>query len=813
MTSPARSTGSASTNRRPTPAPTSAASGARPAPSSPRPTSAASPRPAGSRSNSRSAGRDPAEHDLRRRLPGAERPLLGERPDPRLRRRQRAPARDRQRHQRQRRLHTTEPPPNSRPTPSRPPTTGSTSSSLPATRRPGARAHRPGSARPPARNRRPSTGPRPPATAAARSPATGSPPTSGRRRRRRSRSPAPATSKTITGLTGGTPYTFKVAAVNAIGTGPDSAASNSVTPTAPTVPDAPTGVSATAGQEQATVNWTAPANNGGSAITSYRVTPYIGATAQAAVDRPRPGRHEDDHRPHRRHRLHLQGRRRQRGRDRGRLGRLERGDADGPAAGPRPGDRGERDRRPGTGDRQLDRARQRRRQPDHQLPGHALHRVDGADAGHGRGARDLEDDHRPHRRHRLHLQGRGDQRGRDRAGLGGLELGDADRADGARRPDRRQRDRRPGTGDRELDRPGEQRRQRDHELPGDALHRVDRADAGHRRGAGDIEDDHRPHRRHRLHLQGRRRQRDRDRAGLGGIELGDADRAHGAGSADGRERNRRPRTGDRELDRPGQQRRQRDHQLPGHPIHRDHRPDTGLGPAPATSKTITGLTGGTAYTFKVAAINAVGTGPDSAASNSVTPTAPTAPGRPDRRSRATGRPATGDRQLDRPGEQRRQPDHQLPGHAVHRVDGADAGRRCRRPATSKTITGLTGGTAYTFKVAAINAIGTGPDSEASNSVTPTALTAPDAPTGVSATGGQEQATVNWTAPANNGGSAITSYRVTPYIGSTAQSPVTVAGAGHLEDDHRPHRRHRLHLQGRRRSTRSAPGRTPRPRTR
>ena len=48
---------------------------------------------------------------------------------------------------------------------------------------------------------------------------------------------------------------------------------------------------------------------------------------------------------------------------------------------------------------------------------------------------------------------------------------------------------------------------------------------------------------------------------------------------------------------------------------------TGTG---ATSTTITGLTNGTAYTFKVKATNAVGTSAHSAASNTVTPAAPVA---------------------------------------------------------------------------------------------------------------------------------------------------------------------------------------------
>jgi hypothetical protein len=57
--------------------------------------------------------------------------------------------------------------------------------------------------------------------------------------------------------------------------------------------------------------------------------------------------------------------------------------------------------------------------------------------------------------------------------------------------------------------------------------------------------------------------------------------------------------------------------------------------------------------------------------------------------------------------------------------------------------------------------------------TSAAPTVPGAPAGVTATPGDASATVNWSAP-GNGGSPITSYTVTPYVGSTAQTPSTVS---------------------------------------
>ena len=67
----------------------------------------------------------------------------------------------------------------------------------------------------------------------------------------------------MTGLTNGTTYTFTVAAINALGTGGPVGVSNAVTP--PPVPEAPTIGTATAGNAQATVSWTAPGSDGGSA--------------------------------------------------------------------------------------------------------------------------------------------------------------------------------------------------------------------------------------------------------------------------------------------------------------------------------------------------------------------------------------------------------------------------------------------------------------------------------------------------------------------------------------------------------------------
>ena len=76
---------------------------------------------------------------------------------------------------------------------------------------------------------------------------------------------------TDSGLANGVTYYYQVSAVNAVGEGPRSNEA-SATPTAPaTVPGAPRNLQATAGDGHVTLNWQAPASDGGSPILLYSI--------------------------------------------------------------------------------------------------------------------------------------------------------------------------------------------------------------------------------------------------------------------------------------------------------------------------------------------------------------------------------------------------------------------------------------------------------------------------------------------------------------------------------------------------------------
>ncbi|MGA1362414.1 MAG: S8 family serine peptidase [Ilumatobacteraceae bacterium] len=173
--------------------------------------------------------------------------------------------------------------------------------------------------------------------------------------------------------------------------------------------------------------------------------------------------------------------------------------------------------------------------------------------------------------------------------------------------------------------------------------------------------------------------------------------------------------------------------------------------------TVTGLANGTQYRFRVSAVNSVGTGLPgaSAAATPMVPGVPLAPrslvayaGRASASlywssplSNGTTLPVT-DYVVE----------YRNPGGdwTVHN-DGVSASR-------SAFLTGLTGNLVHTFRVSAVNSVGTGlPSNE--YTVTPTSYTAPSAPRNLSASPRLLGAYVAWSTPADSGGGAISGYLV------------------------------------------------------
>ena len=172
--------------------------------------------------------------------------------------------------------------------------------------------------------------------------------------------------------------------------------------------------------------------------------------------------------------------------------------------------------------------------------------------------------------------------------------------------------------------------------------------------------------------------------------------------------------------------------------------------------TVTGLTNGDAYVFTVSAANGVGTGPSSPASGTVTPA--TLPGAPTIVSATAGN-ASATLTWSAPSSDGGSAITAYTVVAGDETTPANGGESCTwtsGPLTC-TVTGLTNGDAYVFTVSAANGVGTGPSSPASGTVTPATL--PGAPTIVSATAGNASATLTWSAPSSDGGSAITAYTV------------------------------------------------------
>ena len=169
----------------------------------------------------------------------------------------------------------------------------------------------------------------------------------------------------------------------------------------------------------------------------------------------------------------------------------------------------------------------------------------------------------------------------------------------------------------------------------------------------------------------------------------------------------------------------------------------------APSYTVRNLTNGQPYRFRVRAVNSVGAGAASAASPNITPaTEPDAP---------SGLSATvSDQRVDliwtapasNGGATILRYEYELDFSGTWTSTGIGT-------ATSYTVTGLTNGQFYTFRVRAVNRAGAGPASNSQPATPTSTLVAPDAPFGLSATPGNRQVMLSWVQP--SGGAALTHY--------------------------------------------------------
>ena len=175
--------------------------------------------------------------------------------------------------------------------------------------------------------------------------------------------------------------------------------------------------------------------------------------------------------------------------------------------------------------------------------------------------------------------------------------------------------------------------------------------------------------------------------------------------------------------------------------------------ATTTSHTATGLTNGNTYGISIRAVNHIGVGRDSLADSKTPGTFPTAPrnltaepGDTQSRLKWTAPASNGGNTID--GYEYQQKAGTNAYGSWTDISGANANT------TEHTVTGLTNGTIYRFKVRAKNPMGEGP---ASNEATATPVTVPSVPQSFTLTPGNGRVRLDWTAPASDGGSAILRY--------------------------------------------------------
>ena len=189
----------------------------------------------------------------------------------------------------------------------------------------------------------------------------------------------------------------------------------------------------------------------------------------------------------------------------------------------------------------------------------------------------------------------------------------------------------------------------------------------------------------------------------------------------------------------------------------------------ALAATVSGLDNGTQYAFEVRAVNAIGNGATAAA----TATPATLPDAPQNLAAAIG-----DAEVvltwQAPAEDG--------GAAISRYEfryaagdsiPSDTGWTSAGTALTATVSGLDNGTQYAFEVRAVNAIGNG----AAAAAAATPATVPNAPQSLAVAIGDAEVALIWQAPAEDGGAAISSYEYRYAAGASVPADTGWTSAG------------------------------------
>ncbi|NIZ93486.1 fibronectin type III domain-containing protein [Kineococcus rubinsiae] len=178
-------------------------------------------------------------------------------------------------------------------------------------------------------------------------------------------------------------------------------------------------------------------------------------------------------------------------------------------------------------------------------------------------------------------------------------------------------------------------------------------------------------------------------------------------------------------------------------------------PKGTTTRTVTGLTNGSTYAYRIVSVDLVGNVSTPSSSVSVTPQDRTPPATP---LGVTG--LAGDTTATVSWNE--VADGDLLQYVVLGPTGTVL-RTVPRGTTTAQFTGLTNGTAYPYRVAAVDNAGNTSTPSATVTVTPRDSTPPAAPTGVYATAGVGSVTVGWTLGTEPD---LAGYRVLDAVGAT-----------------------------------------------